>query len=136
MNCFWGPQEFFSKLPGVIKTTVGYSGGTKENPTYTDLGDHTETLQIEFDPQVVSYEDLLGHFFKEHDPVREQKTQYQSIIFYHDDKQREAAEKALKAFEEESGQRVQTQIREASTFYPAENYHQDYLKKAKGEVMD
>jgi len=132
INCFWSPQDFFSKLPGVTNTTVGYSGGTKENPTYTDLGDHTETLEIEFDPDEISYLELLRHFFDEHDPSIEQKTQYKSIIFYHDSEQKKLAENASEEYREQSGKEPLTEVRALETFYPAEEYHQQYLQKARG----
>jgi len=133
MNCFWGPQDFFSNLSGVVNTTVGYSGGTKENPTYTDLGNHTETLEIEFSPEETSFETLLQHFFKEHNPTFEKKTQYKSAIFYHDEQQQKLAEEYRQKYEEETGDAPLTEIVPASTFYPAEEYHQHYLKKARGD---
>lgn len=134
LNCFWEPQYFFSKLPGVTNTTVGYAGGEKENPTYHDLVDHTETLEIEFDPEKVSYEELLGHFFRKHDPSAKQSIQYKSIIFYHNDAQRRLAEKAKTLWEEKNGKLALTEVREVGNFYPAEEYHQHYIAKAQGEV--
>ncbi|MCH7756772.1 peptide-methionine (S)-S-oxide reductase, partial [Patescibacteria group bacterium] len=93
LGCFWGPDDYFSKLPGVVRTRVGYSGGSTENPTYTDLGDHTETIEIEFDPSIISYEELLNHFFKKHNAGIVQSTQYKSAIFTHNKKQYTLAEK-------------------------------------------
>jgi len=133
MNCFWGPQDFFSKLPGVINTTVGYTGGTTEQPTYTNLGDHTETIDIEFDPQIISYQQLLNHFFEGHDATQEQKTQYKSIIFYHSAEQKQLAEDTKHHYEKTVKKPVLTEIRESTIFYPAEEYHQHYEAKARKE---
>ena len=133
MGCFWGPDEFFSKVPGVVRTTVGYSGGVKANPTYHDLGDHTETTEIEFDPAIVSYEQLLRHFWDQHDATYKAKTQYKSVIFTHSDAQLAAAEKS-KAEEEAKGFHIVTEIKPAMKFYNAEDYHQKYLDKNRGAV--
>ena len=133
MNCFWGPQDFFFKLPGILNTIVGYTGGTTKNPTYTTIGDHTETIEIMFDPKIISYEQLLKYFLNEHDPTEEQKTQYKSIIFYHSAEQKELAESAKKKYEEKIKKPVYTEIKEATTFYPAEEYHQHYTAKARKE---
>lgn len=129
LGCFWGPDVYFSKLPGVLKTTVGYSGGEKENPTYEALDDHTETVEIEYDPETVSYEELLHHFWNQHDPTAKQKTQYQSIIFYHDAEQRKAVEESKRREAERRGKDVVTEIRPAGKFYRAEEYHQKYYQK-------
>ncbi len=132
LGCFWGPDEFFSNLKGVLETTVGYSGGTTKNPTYENIGDHTETVEIIFDDAVISYETLLEYFWREHDPTREAKVQYKSIIFYHDEAQQDAAEKSKKMLEEKIGRKIVTDIRMAAPFYKAEDYHQKYFKKHKG----
>ncbi|MBI2109249.1 MAG: peptide-methionine (S)-S-oxide reductase MsrA [Parcubacteria group bacterium] len=132
LGCFWGPDDFFSTLKGVTETIVGYSGGTTENPNYEDLGDHTETIEISFDDTVISYEELLKHFWKLHDPTEEHKTQYKSIIFYHDDAQKNSAEKSKKYQENKLGKKIVTEIRPAVHFYKAEEYHQKYLQKNKG----
>lgn len=132
LGCFWGPDDFFSKLKGVTQTTAGYSGGTKENPTYEDLGDYTETVEIMFDDVTVSYEDLLKHFWKLHDATEKHKTQYKSVIFYHDDAQKNSAEKSKVSEEKKLGKKIVTEIRPAAHFYKAEEYHQKYLQKNKG----
>ena len=103
-GCFWGVEELFRKLPGVVDTTVGYTGGTLANPRYEDVKNgrtgHAESLEIFFDPQKISYDEILDYFFRLHDPTtvnqqgNDRGTQYRSIIFYHDEKQREAAERA------------------------------------------
>jgi peptide methionine sulfoxide reductase msrA/msrB len=131
MNCFWGPQDFFSHLPGVTETTVGYSGGGKEHPTYTDLGDHTESIEIVYDPRVISYEKLLDHFFTRHDPFTQQPTQYRSIIFYEDESEQRTATEKKQYYEEKTGKRILTEIRPRGRFYPAEEYHQHFVQKQK-----
>ena len=103
-GCFWGVEELMRKLPGVVDTTVGYTGGTLANPRYEDVKTgrtgHAESLQIEFDPQRVSYDEILDYFFRLHDPTtvnqqgNDRGTQYRSAIFYHDEKQRDAAVRA------------------------------------------
>jgi peptide methionine sulfoxide reductase msrA/msrB len=140
-GCFWGVQELIRKLPGVLESRVGYTGGTSSNPDYevVHTGDsgHAEAVEIVFNPKVVSYESLLRYFFRLHDPTtlnrqgNDRGTQYRSAIFYHDDEQRKVAER-VKAEVDRSGKwpaKVVTQIVPARPFYPAEDYHQDYLQK-------
>lgn len=129
LGCFWHPDDFFAKLPGVIQTRAGYSGGRKINPSYYDLDDHTESVEIIFDPAKISYEELLKHFWAEHDPTIKHKTQYKSIIFYHDNEQKKLAEINLTAQEKILGKKILTEIRPAQTFYAAEEYHQKYYQK-------
>ncbi len=129
MGCFWGPDKFFSDLEGVVEVTVGYSGGDKENPTYHDLGNHSETVQIIYDQEKITYEQLLSHFWQGHAPTAERKTQYQSIIFYHNPEQQDLAEKTKHQIQQELDKPVQTEIQPAEKFWPAEDYHQDYLIK-------
>ena len=140
-GCFWCMEPPFDKLDGVLSTTSGYTGGHQANPTYKQVSagstGHTEAIQIEYDPAKVSYEDLLTVFWMNIDPTTansqfcDHGSQYRSGIFYHDDKQKTAAEKSLnnlkqtKSFDEA----VVTEITSASTFYPAEDYHQDYYQK-------
>jgi methionine-S-sulfoxide reductase len=114
-------------MPGVVRTRVGYAGGTTENPTYYSLSDHTETIQIEYDPTVISYEELLDVFWSSHDPSRQSwSRQYMSIVFYHDDEQRQAILEARDRVAAEIGRDVLTEIVPFSKFYPAETYHQKY----------
>jgi peptide methionine sulfoxide reductase msrA/msrB len=140
-GCFWGVQELIRKLPGVLESTVGYTGGTSDKPGYeqvhTGRTGHAEAVQIVFDPKVISYESILRYFFRLHDPTTANRqgndvgTQYRSAIFFHDEEQRRVAER-VKAEVDKSGKwpaKVVTQIVPASTFYPAEGYHQDYLQK-------
>jgi len=143
-GCFWGVEELFRDLPGVTKTRVGYTGGHLENPTYpqvkTGTTGHAEALQVVFDPARLSYDDLLRFFFRLHDPTtmnrqgNDQGSQYRSAIFYHDESQRQMAT-AVKAEVDRSGKwpkPLVTQIVPATTFYSAEEYHQDYLQKNPG----
>ena len=143
-GCFWGMEEIIRKLPGVIETTVGYSGGTVAKPTYqqvcTGRTGHAEAIQVVFDPAKLSYEQLLGFFFRMHDPTtpnqqhNDKGTQYRSAIFYTSDEQKLTAE-GVKAQVNKSGKwkrPVVTEITKASEFYPAEDYHQKYLVKNPG----
>jgi peptide-methionine (S)-S-oxide reductase len=140
-GCFWGVEETFRKVPGVTKTEVGYMGGTLENPTYedvcTDRTGHAEVVQIEYDPEQVSYSDLLDVFWNNHNPTTLNRqgpdvgTQYRSVIFYHTEEQRQLAE-ASKEKMDKSGRwknPIVTEITPASTFWRAEEYHQRYLQK-------
>jgi peptide methionine sulfoxide reductase msrA/msrB len=143
-GCFWGMQEILRQIPGVIKTTVGYTGGMVPNPTYEMVCSHTtghaESVEIVFDPAKLSYEQLLGFFFRMHDPTtRDQQendigAQYRSAIFYTSDEQKQIAGR-VKMQVDKSGKwkrPVVTEITMATVFYPAEEYHQDYLQKNPG----
>jgi peptide-methionine (S)-S-oxide reductase len=144
-GCFWGVEEDFRTVKGVLKTTVGYSGGTLENPTYedvcTDRTGHAEVVLVEFDPAQVSYEQLLDVFWDAHDPTTLNRQgpdtgkQYRSAIFYHTPEQKATAE-ASKERLSKSGRfkrPIVTEITAAAPFYPAEEYHQQYLLK-RGEA--
>lgn len=140
-GCFWGVEEAFRTLPGVVATTVGYTGGTQREPTYeevcTGTTGHAEAVRVEFDPAAVSYEQLLDVFWQNHDPTQvnrqgpDRGTQYRTEIFVHDATQ-EAAARASKEREEASGRHsrpIATRITPAADFWPAEEYHQQYLAK-------
>ncbi|MCD4808134.1 MAG: peptide-methionine (S)-S-oxide reductase MsrA [Methanococcoides sp.] len=140
-GCFWGVEAAFSKVEGVISTKVGYTGGTLKEPTYSDvstgLTGHAESIEIFFDGTVITYEELLEVFWNTHDPTTKDRqgpdhgSQYRSAIFYHDDAQREAALMSREQ-QESSGKyasSIETEIVEASEFYPAEDYHQKYFQK-------
>ena len=138
-GCFWGVEAAFRQLDGVTKTEVGYEGGTLENPTYEDVCSHTtghaEVVEVTYDPERVSYEQLLDVFWGKHDPTQLNRQgwdvgdQYRSAIFFHDGEQREAATRS-KAREQASWTApIVTQVEAAQTFYEAEDYHQQYLEK-------
>jgi peptide-methionine (S)-S-oxide reductase len=137
-GCFWCIEEVFRQQPGVLEAVSGYVGGDLANPTYQQVCSgrtgHAEAVQVLFDPAVVSFEQLLGVFWKAHDPTQLNRqgadvgTQYRSAIFVHSPQQRAAAEASLRA-EDASGRHrrpIVTQISPATVFYPAEDYHQDY----------
>jgi methionine-S-sulfoxide reductase len=138
-GCFWGVEELIRKLPGVIDTAVGYAGGSLANPRYEDVKTgrtgHAESLQIVFDPQKISYDEILDYFFRLHDPTtanqqgNDRGTQYRSIIFYHDEKQREAAERAKQRAQAKWPRPIVTEVVPAPKFWPAEESHQDYLQR-------
>jgi peptide methionine sulfoxide reductase msrA/msrB len=143
-GCFWGMEEILRQIPGVVKTTVGYSGGSTKDPTYEDVctgtTGHAEAIQVVFDPGKLSYESLLNYFYRMHDPTTLNRqhndvgTQYRSAIFYTSDAQRETAER-VKAQWEKSGKfkrPITTEIASAGPFYNAEGYHQKYLVKHPG----
>ncbi len=144
-GCFWGMQDILRKIPGVLETQAGYTGGWLANPRYDVTHDsksgHAESVRVVFDPRLLSYEDLLEKwFFRMHDPTTLNRqgndvgTQYRSAIFYEDEAQRATAEK-VKARVQASGHwkgKVVTEITKATAWYPAEDYHQDYLVKHPG----
>jgi peptide-methionine (S)-S-oxide reductase len=138
-GCFWQVEAEFRKLEGVLDTAVGYEGGEVENPTYeqvcTSATGHTEVCQVEFDPEKISYEELLATFFEVHDPTQVDRQgpdigpQYRSVIFTHSDEQAESARIAVEEVERRIGTRVATRIEPAQPFWRAEEYHQCYLAK-------
>ena len=144
-GCFWGMEDLIQKIPGVVRTEAGYTGGHLENPRYEDTHDgrsgHAESVRVEYDPAVLSLDTLLAdHFFKMHDPTTPNRqgndvgTQYRSAIFYLNDAQRAIAEQ-VKARVQEQGtwkRPIATEIVAAGTWWPAEAYHQKYLVKHPG----
>jgi peptide-methionine (S)-S-oxide reductase len=138
-GCFWGVEAAFRQVDGVTATRVGYAGGTLEHPTYEDVCSHTtghaEAVEVMFDPEQVSYEQLLDVFWRKHDPTQLNRQgwdigdNYRSVIFFHDEGQREAALRS-KAQEQAKWTRpIVTQIEPAPVFWEAEGYHQQYLEK-------
>ena len=140
-GCFWGVEDAFRQVRGVTSATVGYTGGTKANPSYKDVctgaTGHAEAVEVEFDPAEVSYLELLATFWKSHDPTTMNRqgpdvgTQYRSAIFFHDAEQ-EAAARDSKSTLEKAGifkRPIVTEIKPASPFYRAEEYHQQYFEK-------
>lgn len=147
LGCFWGAERLFWRLPGVYLTSVGYSGGFTENPTYEEVCSgrtgHAEAVEVVFDPNAVSYADLVRLFFESHDPTQGMRqgndvgTQYRSAIFVHDEAQRAVAEAARDAYAKALAQAgraaaITTTIEPAGPYYFAEDYHQQYLAKNPG----
>jgi len=140
-GCFWGVEATFRQMPGVSSTRVGYTGGKTENPTYkdvcTDRTGHAEAVEVEFDPAKLSYTQLLKVFFENHDPTQVNRqgpdwgSQYRTAIFFHSHEQQEQAERFKQELEKARvySKPIATQIVPAVTFYPAEDYHQQYLEK-------
>jgi len=140
-GCFWGVEEAFREIPGVISTAVGYTGGTLKNPTYQDVCSgrtgHAEALEVEFDPARVSYLELLAMFWKSHDPTTLNRqgpdvgSQYRSAIFYHDAEQEKEARESKGILDKEKifKRPIVTEITPATEFYRAEDYHQRYFER-------
>jgi peptide-methionine (S)-S-oxide reductase len=140
-GCFWGVEAEFRGLPGVVNATVGYEGGHTKNPTYkdvcTDQTGHAEVVQVEFDPAKISYQQLVEAFWKLHDPTQlnrqgpDMGTQYRSAIFFHTPDQRMTAQGSKEALAQSGrfAKPIATEIVPAQEFYPAEEYHQQYLAK-------
>ena len=138
-GCFWGVQYYFDQIPGVIKTRVGYIGGQTEEPTYEEVCNndtgHAEAVELEFDTELVTYETLLKHFFRMHDPTQMNRQgpdigdQYRSAVFYHNDQQKELADHAKMDAQKNWKHQIVSQIIPATTFYAAEDYHQQYAEK-------
>jgi peptide-methionine (S)-S-oxide reductase len=142
-GCFWCMEAVFQRVPGVIHSVSGYSGGKTENPTYEQICNHgtghAEVIQVEFDPAVISYEKLLGIFFEAHDPTTlnrqgaDEGDQYRSVIFYASPEQHEVALRAKTAAQKEYEDPIVTEIVSLKKFWPAEAYHQDYFNQHPGQ---
>lgn len=144
-GCFWCVEAVLEQLDGVLDVSSGYMGGQLPNPTYQQVSSgttgHAEVVQVTFDPRRISYEELLQYFWKLHDPTtlnrqgNDRGPQYRSVIFYHSDAQRQAAEKSRQAIDASGTFQdpIVTEISEAGPFFPAEDYHQDYYRLNKGE---
>ncbi len=142
-GCFWGVEEKFRTTEGVTSTKVGYIGGKTDNPTYeavcSKTTGHAEAVELEFDAEKISYEELLAIFWKMHNPTTPNQqdpdfgSQYRSAIFYHNDEQKESAKKSKDIAQEKLSDPIVTEITKASTFWDAEDYHQQYImKKGRG----
>lgn len=134
MGSFWGPEDYFRKIKGVIQTRVGYSGGYSPEPTYHDLDGHSETIEITFDENLLSFEEILEHFWKEHNPTIQHNNQYKSIIFYANEAQKQIAEKSFDIQKQKLKKKILTEIKPFQTFHLAEAYHQKYLAKMRGDL--
>jgi len=138
-GCFWGVEETFSKISGVLKTEVGYSGGNTVNPNYEAVcggtTNHAEVVLVEYDQNQISFQDLILHFWKCHDPTTLNRqgpdigTQYRSVIFYFNDLQKTIAENSKINYSKKSNLQIVTEISKANEYYKAEEYHQKYIKK-------
>ncbi len=138
-GCFWGVQYYFDQVPGVVKTTVGYTGGHTDDPTYDEVSTHksghAEATLIEYDPNKVSYVTLVRQFFHMHDPTQVNKQgpdvgdQYRSAIFYFDESQKTVAEEVVRDVQASYKQPIATQINKAGQFYVAEPYHQKFTER-------
>jgi peptide-methionine (S)-S-oxide reductase len=138
-GCFWGVEAAFRQIDGVTKTEVGYEGGTLDQPTYEDVCSHTtghaEVVEVTYDPERVSYDELLEVFWRNHDPTQLNRQgwdigdQYRSVVFVHDEEQRAVAERSKEREQPSRRRPIVTQIVPAETFWPAEDYHQQFLEK-------
>ena len=138
-GCFWGVEASFEKVGGVMDTTVGYTGGKTKDPTYEEVCSkktgHAEAIKIVFDPKIVSYKEVLEVFWQIHDPTTKDRqglnigTNYRSAIFYHSEKQKKEAIMSRNERQKFLKKKIVTEIAKAVTFYPAEEYHQDYGDK-------
>ena len=139
-GCFWGVEEYFQKISGVIDTEVGYSGGHKQDPTYQEVCSnktgHVEVLKVDFDETIIKYDEILTHFWKCHDPTTLNRqgadigTQYKSIIFYYTDLQKKIAENSKLNHQKMFNNAIVTEIKKFDIFYLAEEYHQKYFQKS------
>ena len=139
LGCFWGPEQKFSKIDGIIRTEVGYCGGNTENTTYKDVctgtTNHAEVVKLEYDEKTITYADILKYFFEFHDPTTLKSqcydfgTQYRSEIFYLNEKQKKSAEKMIESENKKLNGKVVTQLSLLKNYCAAEEYHQKYLDK-------
>ncbi|XP_030763937.1 peptide methionine sulfoxide reductase isoform X3 [Sitophilus oryzae] len=157
MGCFWANDALFGSQPGVLRTRVGYSGGTTPNPVYKSIdsassedgaaakpptenprGDHTEVIEIDYDPKVITYHDLLQLFWNNHEYglTTVIKRQYMSLILYHDEDQKRIAEKEIKIEAGKRNEKLLTELAPAGPFYPAEDYHQKYRLQKHGWIVE
>tara|TARA_B100001167_G_scaffold95628_1_gene58133 strand:- start:20 stop:478 length:459 start_codon:yes stop_codon:yes gene_type:complete len=138
-GCFWGVEEVFRTTNGIIDTKVGYSGGNKINPTYEEVctgnTDHAEVVKVEYDESIITYDQILNIFFANHNPTQLNRqgpdvgTQYRSSIFYLNDNQKSQAEQKINSLQENFNNNIVTEIKKATEFYLAEEYHQEYVAK-------
>ena len=138
MGCFWGPDGRFGVTPGVIRTRVGYAGGSGSSPTYENIADFIETVQIDYDPNRVSFEEILATFWRYHTPTNQpMKRQYSSALFFHDEKQEKIIRESKLKQAEQTDKHIFTEIMPFDTFYLAEDYHQKYrLRQIPGLLQE
>lgn len=137
MGCFWGPDCRFGATDGVVRTRAGYAGGTTPEPTYHNLGDHIETIQIDYDPEKISFEQLLDIFWNSHKPTRTVwKRQYASALFFHNEHQEKIVRETRDILSSDLGEEVRTELIPFTKFYLAEMYHQKYHLQGYEELMN
>ena len=139
LGCFWGPEKKFGQINGILKTEVGYCGGHNSTTTYKEVcsgnSGHAEVVKLEYDPSIISYNEIIETFFKIHDPTTLNSqgpdfgTQYRSEIFYHNEEQKKIAKEVLNQIDKQLNGKVVTKISEIKNYCKAEEYHQNYLKK-------
>ena len=140
LGCFWGPEKKFGKIEGIVETEVGYCGGKRPNTNYKEVctgeTEHAEVVKLTFDPKKITFEQIIGYFFEFHDPTTLNKqgpdvgTQYRSVIFTHSENQIEVSKKVIDSLNSTKfNSLIVTQIKDASDYYLAEDYHQKYIQK-------
>ncbi|KAE9421353.1 hypothetical protein Angca_007309 [Angiostrongylus cantonensis] len=134
MQCFWG-ESAFAKVKGIKKTRVGYAGGTTAHPTYGNIGDHTEITEVQFDPTMISYGQVLEFFWSHHNPEQRRKKQYQSAILYETDEEKKIAENSYQWAKSKYGD-IETYVVKLDKFYQAEDYHQKYWLRNQRDIFD
>ena len=136
LGCFWRPDALFGALDGVVRTRVGYAGGTTATPSYDDIGDHIEAVQVEYDPSALDYDRLLDFFWANHDPTRAPfKRQYQSALFPHTEAQLEQARVSVATVADRLDASLSTEVIADAPFYRAEAYHQKHKLRHHSELM-
>ncbi|XP_046736819.1 peptide methionine sulfoxide reductase [Diprion similis] len=132
MGCFWACDALFGATPGVLRTRVGYAGGTMDSPTYRNIGDHTEVIDIDYNPELIGYQELLNLFWNNHEYglTTRIKRQYMSLVLWHDEEDRLTAEQSREKEQRKRGEPLITEIKRFERFYPAEKYHQKYRLQA------
>jgi len=136
LGCFWGPDAQFGAMEGVVRTRVGYAGGTEPDPSYHSLGEHTEAFQVDYDPGGRSFVDLLDTVFANHSPTRQtRKTQYQDVVFATTPDQRDAIDTYLEEYDLPVSE-VETRVERLDRFHPAEDYHQKYNLRSARRIVN
>ena len=138
LGCFWSPEAYFGHLPGIIRTRVGYAGGTTPNPTYREMGDHTETVQVDYDPQKISYEQLLALFWGRHNPdnlLDYKGNQYRSLILFHHEGQQEAIRQQIRLLADQGRSVEATTVAPCDAWYRAEERHQKYYLQRYSDAL-
>ncbi|NMO94344.1 peptide-methionine (S)-S-oxide reductase MsrA [Paenibacillus lemnae] len=139
MGCFWSPEALYGARPGVLSTRTGYAGGTLDNPTYRQMGDHSETVEVTFDPGLITYLELVEQFWNHHNPdsINDYKgRQYRSMLLYNGEAQREVIAKVLEERSRTGGGKPATEIVPYTSFYPAEERHQKYYLKRFPDALE